>query len=263
MTENAELYTALSAAQGEYPEVPKKRVATIRVEKNGKQLSYTYKFADLSDIMSAIRPVLAKHGLSVTQLLATGDDGKIRLRSVLAHKSGEATESVIPLGPFPSEGKAVQTWAGVLTYARRYSLTALVGLAVEDDDDANRAAGHDDYDVADREPAPRQRPAAKPNGNGWEANTGHAAVDKALAAMDAKDPLNIRALPVNERIKTLDWALEDASAKKSAELWLVYSERVKAWDKPKDYARLDAIVTSKALPELAPAPELLGEAADA
>src|SRR5690349_21124133 len=124
MTESVGLYAALAAAQAEYPEVPKRRTAKVKTQtKDGRWVDYSYKYADLSDIMAALRPVLAKNGLSILHRTDALDNGKVRLTGILAHSSGQIIEAHMDLSAFPAEGKAVQTWGGNLTYARRYTLS--------------------------------------------------------------------------------------------------------------------------------------------
>lgn len=122
---------ALAKAQGEFPAIPKNRTAKVPMKAGG---TYSYDYADLSDIVQAVRPVLAKHGLSFSQSVS----GQI-LRSTLFHASGQVITSEIPFNCPP--GGRPQDTGSALTYARRYCLCALLGVVAEEDDDGNLAQG--------------------------------------------------------------------------------------------------------------------------
>lgn len=114
MTDNLGLYAALAAAQAEYPEIPKRRTAKVKTKtQDGRWVEYSYKYADLSDIMSALRPALTKHGLSILHRTDALDNGKVRLTGILAHSSGQTVEAHMDMSAFPSEGKAVRPGAGI------------------------------------------------------------------------------------------------------------------------------------------------------
>jgi ERF superfamily protein len=84
--------------------------------------------------------VLSENGLAISQLLTTDLGGAAALRTVLLHESGESLESIFP---FPVYGNLdAQGWGSVITYFRRYALTALLGIATEEDDDGNSASGN-------------------------------------------------------------------------------------------------------------------------
>jgi hypothetical protein len=119
------LMTALSAFQSNCPNVPKTK--TNPHLKN--------KYAGLEDIMGTIRTPLREAGLVVSQLPGDGT-----LTTLLAHfESGEFVKSTISLAPVKDNNP--QAVGSALTYARRYSLSAVLGLAIgEDDDDGHRAA---------------------------------------------------------------------------------------------------------------------------
>jgi len=132
----ATLHTALVAALADLTNPPKNAKANLG---HGKP----YQYADLAAILNHVRPVLAKHGLAVTQDVAL-DDGRLGITTTVHHLSGEA----LRFGPLagPSGGKW-QDLGSAITYARRYALCAALGIAGDDDDDAASAP------VADPEPA--------------------------------------------------------------------------------------------------------------
>ena len=98
------------------------------------------KYAPLNEILNGVRPLLTKYGLSVLQMPG-GDSQETSITTLLMHESGEWIESD------PLTMKAVkndpQGAGSVITYARRYSLSAILGISSEDDDDANHASGND------------------------------------------------------------------------------------------------------------------------
>lgn len=130
--ELAPLYTALARAQGEFPEIPKNRLATVRTDKG----NYSYKYADLADVFKAVTPVLSAHGLCVMQ---HPDEGE--LVTVLAHGSGVFIETRHPIH-FRGNGRMhpAQEWSAGLTFAKRYALTALLGVATEESVEGDHSA---------------------------------------------------------------------------------------------------------------------------
>lgn len=130
-----ELAGALAKAQATFEAV--KRDKTVKVEtRTGGSYSFTY--ADLESIWSAIRKPLAENGLCVTQSLEPVD-GKTYLATTLMHASGEWIKSLYEVGAPSSDP---QRFGSALTYGRRYSLTALVGIVSDEDDDGNHASGN-------------------------------------------------------------------------------------------------------------------------
>ena len=132
------LYAALARLQKELPRVGKGQTGKVQGENDqGKKYSYEYKYADLADVSAAILPLLGKHGLAFTSR-PTLSDGRFVLAYKLTHESGE-DESGEYLLPDPQRVKA-QTVGSAITYARRYSLCAVTGLAPDSDDDDGHAA---------------------------------------------------------------------------------------------------------------------------
>lgn len=123
----ANLAAAVVALQSDLPELKKDRTATVETRGGG---SYTYDYADLYDVSKAILPVLGKHGLSFVAMPTYNDAGRFVLRYVLLHVSGEQLGGEYPL----SDGGTPQAIGGLITYARRYCLCAVTGLAPEGDD---------------------------------------------------------------------------------------------------------------------------------
>jgi hypothetical protein len=123
--QTAELSAALAKAQSSM-----RAAAFNRINPH-----FRSKYADLASVLDAIRKPLSDNGLSTTQVTEIRE-GQFLLVTTLWHASGQwiASEYPLPLGAKPQE------LGSALTYARRYSLSALVCIASEEDDDANAAS---------------------------------------------------------------------------------------------------------------------------
>ena len=140
------LAAALAELQQHLPDIPKTQTAEI--VKDGRP-QYTYKYADLADVSAALLPVMAALGLSWTcrPTLMPGTSALIVLHYRLEHApSGENLEGFYPL---PASGSPQQIGSAI-TYARRYSLCAVTGLAPHGDDDDGAAAEKYAQDDAQR-----------------------------------------------------------------------------------------------------------------
>ena len=118
-----QLAEALVKAQGEI-----KNASLNKINPHFKS-----KYADLAEIRDCTIPVLAQHGLAVMQLTDI-KDGQVVLITRLLHQSGESVDSVYPLNADPLKPQAM---GSAMTYARRYCLAAMCGIAAEEDDDGN------------------------------------------------------------------------------------------------------------------------------
>lgn len=103
-------------------------------EKKGINPHFKSKYAELDDIINTIRPTLEKHGLAFIQN-PVQSDGQVGVYTVLIHKSGE----YIQFDPvmIPLQKVTPHQVGAALTYAKRYSLGAALGLATEEDKDGN------------------------------------------------------------------------------------------------------------------------------
>lgn len=125
----SELHAALVAALSELTTVTKGNTAKIPTKDGG---SYSYTYADLSDVVCLTRPALAAHGLVALTPIVDGP----AVRVLIVHTSGEELD----LGAFPfAAGRDAQSHGSAVTYARRYALLAALGIAPDDDDDGHRA----------------------------------------------------------------------------------------------------------------------------
>jgi hypothetical protein len=96
---------------------------------------YGYKYAPLNEILDTVRPLLQKHRYSIVQMVGYLD-GKVSVTTRLIHESGEFIESTMALPPAEVKGtNEVQQMGASITYARRYMLTSLLGIAGEEDTD--------------------------------------------------------------------------------------------------------------------------------
>jgi hypothetical protein len=123
---------ALAKAQAELTNPEKSLVATIR-SPFPREGDRTFRYASLSSGLDIVRKALGKHEIATVQTTAIDkDSGLIQLTTVLAHSSGEWVSSDWPVCPI-SETAAPHRMGAALTYARRYALFTLVGIAGEDD----------------------------------------------------------------------------------------------------------------------------------
>ena len=124
-----ELAAALSKAQGEMQAAIKDKVNPF----------FKSSYADLGSVWDAARPVLSKHGLCVMQTTELVADGsRIVMVTTLAHTSGQWMKSFLPLNPAKNDSQGI---GAAITYLRRYSLSAIVGVVCDDDDDGETAVG--------------------------------------------------------------------------------------------------------------------------
>ncbi len=129
------LAAALAKAQSEIANPEKSLTATI-VSPFPREGSRTFRYAPLSSGLDLVRKCLGQHEIATVQTTAIDDNsGLIRLTTTLVHASGEWVASDWPVCPV-SETAAPHRLGAALTYARRYALFTLVGIAGEDDLDA-------------------------------------------------------------------------------------------------------------------------------
>ena len=130
----ARLAAALAKAQGELVNPEKSLTATIKGEGGASQ--QTFRYAPLSSGLEIVRKTLGQHEIAIVQTTSTDSAaGMINLTTTLAHASGEWIASEWPVCAL-AETSAPHRLGAALTYARRYALFTLVGIAGEDDMDA-------------------------------------------------------------------------------------------------------------------------------
>jgi len=121
----SKIAVALSKFQGEVTDIPK-----------NKQNEYMKnRYADLQGVLEIVRPLLAKHELTIIQTPSTEGE-KVKLTTLLVHSSGEWIKDTLFMD-ITTNNKATtkaQAIGSVITYARRYSLSSILGIAQADDD---------------------------------------------------------------------------------------------------------------------------------
>lgn len=124
---DTEINKALAELQTKLPRISKDLRAEVET-KTGRK--YTYSYADLALISREVLPLLGNAGLSFISRPTMNDDGKFVLAYELRHVSGDVIEGEYPL---PTQGTP-QEVGSAITYARRYCLCAVTGVAPDDED---------------------------------------------------------------------------------------------------------------------------------
>jgi hypothetical protein len=143
--EETVLMAALVEALGEMPNIVKGGAANAG--------SYSYTYPTLADVLGAVRPVLSKHFLAVSQPVTTDvEAGTVSIRTRILHVAGGVYDGgriTMPLGP------NAQATGSTISYARRYGLMAALSITGSDDDDDGQAANV--------QPAPAVKRESKPD----------------------------------------------------------------------------------------------------
>lgn len=132
----AELAKAMASAQGEIE----------NAHKNANNPHFRSNYADLAEVINTVRPIMSKHGISISQFPAF-DSGVASVETIVMHSSGEWISGV---SSAPVTKQDAQGVGSALTYLRRYSLAAIAGIAQEDDDGNSAVGGRQQQ----RQPAP-------------------------------------------------------------------------------------------------------------
>ena len=151
--QQAALYKALAAAQGEFRPIVKNRSVQIRPREGAP---YTFRYADMEELIAATRPALAKHGMAVIQTVSRGADGMEYLETGVLHADGGCIWSRLPIIPFKGNDDP-KKFGAVLTYIRRYQYSSLLCLAADDDLDEDGGDGGEA--AAKNKPKPRKAEA--------------------------------------------------------------------------------------------------------
>ena len=121
------LASALSKAQGEMP--------AVKFDSKNPFLKNNY--ASLGAVISTSQKVLPKYGLAVVQLVYSEGD-QVGVETILMHSSGERISTRISMATEVEKGKSAAQVAGsIITYLRRYSLAAILGMYADEDGDGN------------------------------------------------------------------------------------------------------------------------------
>jgi len=144
------LAEALAAAQGEMPVVPF----------DSSNPFYKSSYASLGSVISASRPVLAKHGLSICQM-PVSNENKVGIETTLMHTSGEWMSETLLVPLVDEKGNSlIQTVGKDLTYLRRYAWSSFCGLYADEDTDGNGPAPQPQRQQST--PVTKPTPPAKP-----------------------------------------------------------------------------------------------------
>ena len=138
----ADIAAALAKAQADFKTPKKTKTANVG--------QYTYTYADLQDVYDSVRQPLADNNLAITHLTQEFA-GQLELVTMLVHQSGQWFKSIYPVKAATDQPQKV---GSAMTYARRYTVSALLGIASEEDDDAQSAS--------ESAPIEKPTPAKKP-----------------------------------------------------------------------------------------------------
>lgn len=180
------------------------------IEKDAKNPHFKNDYATLDTIIDEVRPLLAKHGLVIMQFPG-GDGEHYTLRTMLVHESGEYIESEpLTMKPVKNDPQGI---GSCTTYARRYSLSAMLSLNTGEDDDGEKASR--DNTTAQPPAAPPSAPRQASSTNAPSGSSGPAALiseaqikychkiksDKGISEDDFRTMIS--AIPGRESIKEL------------------------------------------------------------
>ena len=107
------------------------------VHKDGNNPHFRSKYATLQNIVESTRDTLRKHGLAVVQTFSETDGSYISLNTTLLHESGEYISGTFSMRPSKVDPQGL---GSATTYARRYALSAILGIVTDEDDDGNMAS---------------------------------------------------------------------------------------------------------------------------
>jgi hypothetical protein len=207
----AALATALAKAQIELANPEKSLIGTIE-PRRGEGGARQFRYAPLSSGLEIVRKTLGQHEIATVQTTAVDQAaGVVNLTTVLAHSSGEWIASDWPVCPI-AETERPHRMGAALTYARRYALFTLAGIAGEDDLDAP-----DLSDPAPETGKPTIHNTNRPNGGQPNVSNGSEGSRKAKRLGAQKRELSA-ALSASLRTELLR-EVEDLSAPDDAALW--------------------------------------------
>jgi hypothetical protein len=142
--ESEKIADAFITAQSMFAPFKADSVADIKSDK----ASFKYKYADLGSIIDATRPYLNANGIALLQGVSN-DQGTVTVETMLLHRSGQWMRSRLSLRAQQTTPQAI---GSASTYARRYGLQAILGLAADDDD------GKGATEKGKQEPRQQQKP---------------------------------------------------------------------------------------------------------
>ncbi len=120
---------ALAKAQPKFKPLIKSKTAVI----NSAKASYKYMYADLADVFISVREALAENEIAIVQTTSVREQGGYILTTRLIHSSGQSLSSDLVMDRWPDP----KQFGIEMSYLRRYSVCALLGIASDDDTDAD------------------------------------------------------------------------------------------------------------------------------
>ena len=169
---------------------------------------YKSTYADLASTWDACREAITSNGLAVVQAPSSGDDGAVCVTTRLVHSSGEWMQTTLCCRPAKNDAQGL---GSVITYLRRYSLAAMVGVAPEDDDGEGAVGrGKEGQPLGDVVGAPHEKTTKDAD---WVGPLNKTALKSALRGlhhdiMGTSDNDELDAL-LAERKAVIEQALED------------------------------------------------------
>lgn len=149
----SKIVPALVDLQGSIESPPRNKKVQVRTQ----QGSFEFRYATLDKIIDVLRPEMLRLRLCVLQPIVSDERGRPLLLTRILHDSGQFMEAEVALPSGP--GSNPKDFGGVVTYLRRYTLTALLNISADEDDDASRAAGHHIREMPQRAIGARDVPA--------------------------------------------------------------------------------------------------------
>ena len=213
----AALMAALAKAQGAFPPIEKNRTVTIPT-KTGN--SYQFRYADLEEILSKTRPALAANGLSLIQQMELIQGGML-LTCSLMHAEGHRIVSEVLL-PSSRDVGDPKTFGASISYYRRYMITAMLGVAADDDLDEDGQEARPAQRNVGQKPAvatPQRRQESAP------ASSEHTGVNIQAIKQSLLDAPNPEALQANFKAA---WLMLDKAQREAVKA--VYDERKAAFE---------------------------------
>lgn len=199
----AKLYAALAKAQGQFLAIEKNRAVEIAMKTGGR---YKFRYADLEEILTKTRPALSSNGLALIQRVVQTESGPI-LQCSLMHADGGLISSEVQI-PGARELADPKAFGAAITYHRRYLVTAMLGVAADDDlDEDGQEIGANNKQA---KPQPKKD-------DGYQAFEDEHLANMREAAMTGSEALSaaFSAMPKGA-LKTAFWQKHQAALKAAA-----------------------------------------------
>lgn len=129
--------------------------------KDAKNPFFKSEYVPLENVAEAITESATKHGLAFSQYATTTESGNVSVGTIVFHESGEYIE--FPPLILKPENTKPQSIGSAITYAKRYSLSAVFGITSDKDDDGNKANGNGEPQKQQQKRNQKQAPQNEPN----------------------------------------------------------------------------------------------------